>query len=243
MIYKFQLRRVMKILSGTFQFVFPTAPFKQDAGTGILPVFGSWEPFKGWVGRRVERGNGQARVGYVSEEEGERQEVRDALDQAVLKSVGSWERVAGVMGFSQGGRLTAGLVLGQLLGTSGGLIMEEGGGREGSGVLKTDLKFAVFVGSASSPLCMDDRVDGSHHGLLKGFPTVHAWGKGDPLRENCRKLEVLCRGEVCSQMNFDGGHHLPLTDVETSDLCHLIELAWEAGQKQTGTGTGKTVGM
>lgn len=238
-IYEFQCRRVMKVLSGTFRFVFVEAPFEEEAGTDILPAFEWCEPFGGWVRRRVETGDGPERVEYVSEEEGEKQEVQEALDQAVRKSVGGWERVGGVMGFSQGAQLAAGLVLGQLLGTTGGL--KEGGGREGTGVLKMDFKFAVFIGSPFSPLCMDDGVDGSHHGLLKGFPTVHAWGKADPLREACKKLEVLCQGEVCFPMDFDGGHHLPLTDVETTDLCHLIKRAWEAGQKQTGTG--KTMAM
>ncbi len=64
--------------------------------------------------------------------------------------------------------------------------------------------------------------------LLRMISIVHAWGRDDHVRSGCVEMHEMCDGDVCFQMDFEGGHHMPLKDVEAKDLCDLIRAAWFA---------------
>ena len=153
------------------------------------------------------------------------QEVR-RLDEVLLSvmegtegGVGSF---VGVMGFSQGARLVPGLLLRQKV--------EE---RDRLGGSMWKFRFGVMIGGPFPPISLhavedEEKLIGDYE-LLRTVPTVHAWGRDDHVKGGCVELWKACEGDECFQMDFTGGHHMPLKDGEANDLCDLILAAWYAG--------------
>jgi Serine hydrolase (FSH1) len=188
----------------------------------MLPVFASCAPFHRWVTRKWKLGEGDV-------EETSREEVGlvdGVLDECVARE-GGWERVVGVLGFSQGARLVPGLLVRQKL--------LEKAGKES----KWKFKFGVMVGGPYPPISMSEDVDVNNYELLRELPTVHAWGRDDHVKSGCVEMQRACESDVCFQMDFEGGHHMPLTDVEAKDLCDLIMAAWYAGGGSYEVGRGE----
>lgn len=143
------------------------------------------------------------------------------LDENLIKVMeenGGVRSFAGVIGFSQGARLVPGLLLRQLV--------EQ---RDKLGGSMWKLKFGVMVGGPYPPISVHENVKAEDYALLKTIPTVHAWGKDDHVKSGCVELWKACDGDECFQMEFEGGHHMPLKDGEARDLCDLILAAWYAG--------------
>lgn len=221
-VFKIQSRRLLWNLSGTFRFVFAQAPIEGTPGFGMLPVFESCKPFYRWVERRFVIGEGEVEetpeweVGWL-----------DEYFERLMDQHGGAKTFVGVMGFSQGARLVPGLLLRQKL--------EE---RDKLGGSLWKLRFGVMVGGPYPPICVHKNVKVEDYELLKGVPSVHAWGKDDHVRSGCEILRTVCGGEEgkCFSMEFDGGHHLPLTDRGAAELCGLIRRAWEVSGDGSGRG-------
>jgi len=210
-VFKIQARRLVWNLNKQFRFVFAQAPLEGTPGWGMLPVFASCAPFYRWVSKRF-------RVGEADKEETPAEEIT-AVDEVIWKVMeenGGIESFAGVIGFSQGARLAPGLLLRQLI--------EE----RDQGSSKWKLKFAVIIGGPFPPIAMSEKVDVKDYELLKKVPTVHAWGRDDHVLPGSKAMAEMCENENSFEMDFEGGHHLPLKDGEARDLCDLIMAAWYA---------------
>lgn len=140
----------------------------------------------------------------------------DAILEEVMEANGGIESFAGCIGFSQGARLVPGLLLRQKI--------EE----RDQGSSRWNFKFGIMIGGPYPPISMAQKVDPKDYALLKEIPTVHAWGREDHVLPGCKELQKICESDHCFQMDFAGGHHLPLKDVEAKDLCDLIMAAWYA---------------
>lgn len=211
-VFKIQSRRLIWNLSKQFRFVFAQAPIEGTPGFGMLPVFASCAPFYRWVNRRFVAGE--------SDVEATPRDEIDAVDErirAVMDENGGVESFKGVIGFSQGARLVAGLLLRQK-------IQERD-----LGTSPWKFSFGVMIGGPFPPIAMAEVVHVADYELLRHVPTVHAWGRDDHVKPGCVALREACESDVCFQMDFEGGHHLPLKDVEAKDLCDLINAAWFAG--------------
>lgn len=156
----------------------------------------------------------------------------DRLDQIlekIMQENGGVESFVGLMGFSQGARLVPGLLLRHLV-----LQKTRLGGSPYA------FKFGVMIGGPYPPICLHDEPKVEDYELLKGIPTVHAWGRDDHVKPGCEALWKVCEGDECFQMDFEGGHHLPLKDGEARDLCDLIRGAWYAGGGEMVVGGGES---
>lgn len=142
----------------------------------------------------------------------------DAIIEKVMDDNGGPATFAGVIGFSQGARLVPGLLLRQLF---------EQKTRLGGSMYK--FKFGVMIGGPYPPIGVHEGVKVEDYELLRKIPTVHAWGRDDHVIEGCKQLHQLCEGDECFQMDFEGGHHMPLSDSEARDLCDLMMAAYFAG--------------
>jgi len=212
-VFKIQARRLIWNLEKQFRFVFAQAPIEGTPGFGMLPVFASCAPFYRWVSRRFKAGESDVEVTPAEEVE--------VLDQIILKVMeenGGVDSFKGVMGFSQGARMTAGLLLRQQI--------------EGE-QSRWKFAFGVMIGGPYPPIGLTPEEyqiePDKDYALMKSVPTVHAWGRDDHIRDGCKQLAKICDSDHCFQMDFEGGHHLPLKDVEAKDLCDLIMAAWYAG--------------
>lgn len=177
----------------------------------MLPVFASLAPFYRWVSRRFK-------VGERTTESTPADEVA-TIDELLLRAMdenGGRESFAGVMGFSQGARLTAGLLLRQQLEI------------ETHGSSKWGFRFGVIIGGPFPPIGLTPDVAEMEYPIMSQVSTVHAWGREDPLKESARQLADVCDGPKTFVMDFDGGHHLPLKDDQAGQLCDLILDAWHA---------------
>jgi predicted esterase len=211
-VYKIQTRRLYWRLSSRFRFVFVQAPIEGPPGGGILPVFASVAPFYRWVSRRFQLGESTVEITSADEVA--------ALDELLLRTMdenGGREGFAGVMGFSQGARLTAGLLLRQQLEL------------ETYGSSQWGFRFGVMIGGPFPPIALTPNVTEMEYPVISQVPTVHAWGREDSVKEGARQLADVCDGPKTCVMDFDGGHHLPLKDDEAAELCGLIIDAWRAG--------------
>lgn len=228
-VFKIQCRRLIWTLGSQFKFVFANAPHEGDPGFGMLPVFESCAPFYRWVTRRWKLGEGPTEPTPAEEI----RMVDDALDKAVERDAGpgGWKNVVGVMGFSQGARLVGGLLLRQKL-------WEQEHPEDPAGC-KWQLKFGVLVGGPYPPIAMSETVTQDQYELLKEVATVHAWGRDDHVRSGCEELRAACDSDNCFDMDFEGGHHMPLKDVEAKDLCDLIMAAWYASGGSYGVAHGQ----
>jgi pimeloyl-ACP methyl ester carboxylesterase len=211
-VFKIQTRRLYWRLSSRFRFVFVQGPLEGEPGWGMLPVFASLAPFHRWVSRRFKPGEGGVEATPADE-------VR-VVDSIILRAMaehGGRNSFVGVMGFSQGARLAAGLLLRQQL-----EIKHHGSSEWG-------FKFCVVIGGPFPPIGLmtpeDVELD---YSVLRQVPTVHAWGRDDQVRQGAREMAHACDSPNTFVMDFEGAHHLPLKDSEADELCGLIVDAWHA---------------
>jgi predicted esterase len=266
-VFKIQTRRLIWQLEKQFRFVFAQAPIEGTPGFGMLPVFASCAPFYRWVNRRFKAGESDVETTPAAEVD-----TIDSIIYDVMEANGGVDSFKGVMGFSQGARLTAGLLLRQKIqerddlassssssefptsgtatttttttttpSSSASASASTGLGRG----LKTKFAFGIMIGGPYPPIGLSpspssDEVDMADYKLLKDIPTVHAWGRDDHIRPGCEALARLCESDHSFQMDFEGGHHLPLKDVEAKDLCDLIMAAWYAGGGKYAVGADET---
>ena len=213
-VFKIQTRRLQWALGKQFRFVFAQAPIEGDPGMGMLPVFASCAPFYRWVQRRFKVGDADVEITPP-----EQVATIDAILDKVIMENGGYETFAGVIGFSQGARLTPGLLLRQLTEL------------RDTGESKWHFKFGVVIGGPFPPISLTPPGTDIDYELLKQMPIVNAWGRDDPVKDACQPMFEICdwMGTGSLVMDFEGGHHLPLRDDEAKELSNLILQAFKAG--------------
>lgn len=213
-VFTIQCRRLIWNLKSQFRFVFVQGPLLSDPGHGMLPVFESVSPFYRWVTKKYVNN-----IVPGDKEETPKDEIEDIdyLIRHTMEENGGVDSFVGLIGFSMGARMVAGLLLRQLV--------EE----RNDGTCWTKFKFGVMVGGPYPPISMTEKVDPKDYELFRTIPTVHAWGRNDHVKSGCEELRKICEGDVCFQMDFEGGHHMPLSDAEARDLSDLIRGAYYAG--------------
>ncbi|KAN0120381.1 Serine hydrolase FSH [Hyaloscypha variabilis] len=195
-VFKFQTSALQRLLSKTFDFVFLDAPFVREAGDGVLPFFDGCEPFFRWKSKSDDN--------IFSHEEIE-PEVRKLIEKT-LKSRDNW---VGILGFSQGGRLAAGLLVEQER-------REELGESDGEG-----FKFGVFLMTPSPPMSELVYEAGGVEKLQ--IPSVNVVGKQDKWYESSRKLHKEYFEEGTAKLvEFDMGHRVPSEPADVMGVAREI---------------------
>ncbi|KAF2136527.1 uncharacterized protein K452DRAFT_193887, partial [Aplosporella prunicola CBS 121167] len=205
-IFRAQSRQLTMALAREFDFVFVDAPFPSTAGPGVLPVYEG--PYYAWLNRPPQ-----------------------PTDMAVVRAriadmVALEGPFAGVMAFSQGGRLATSLLLQECRG------MQRRRGRDTDQV---PLVFGVLLSSTYPPLGygdeaaeeqqridedLDEDVDeNGTHLMPKSFgppsslvtvPSVHVHGRRDPWRPANKQILTRCYdARTATLVEFVGGHHCP----------------------------------
>ncbi|KAE9380301.1 hypothetical protein N431DRAFT_432588 [Stipitochalara longipes BDJ] len=175
-IFNIQSIRLQRALSSKFNFVFLDGPFPGPPGPGVLPVFESCGPFLRWTRSPSD--------GTLPEE------TRTLITNACKAT-----EFVGVMGFSQGAKLAAGLMLEQQV-----------KGRKG-------FKFGVLLMGVCPPLVSGLSED--EKATRISVPSVVVLGKEDPWREEGRRLydEFWEEGRA-SLLELGVGHRLPTLEAE-----------------------------
>ena len=214
-IFKIQLRRLVSALRQYFTFVFVSAPLESGPGPGVMPIFADSGPYFRWMAPEEED---QAALQV---------KVRDLLRKTMKEDGGEF---VGVLGFSQGARMAAGLLADQ----------EEG---ENEGM--PEWKFGVLLCGSYPPISLsasrklvagpNNDIRRDEHGEIREpgigevirVPTVHMRGLRDIHLEKGRRLAKFFSDKI--EFEFDMEHHLPgaagdttSPRTATADLVHGI---------------------
>ena len=210
MIFNIQTIRIQRVLDPYFEFVFLDGPLHGEPGPGVIPVFEGLEPYRRW---------------HVKGSEG-----KPALTNALLQSFMEEQRrkdgrgFVGALGFSQGARTVAGLLLEQQL-----KQRKEGADWGGEG-----LSFGVMLNGTTPPLTAN-LTDGEKMERIS-VPSLHVVGRDDPWREDGLELHGKhFDQETATLVEFAVGHRLPILEEDTAKITNeILRMYRESeGGKQT----------
>jgi hypothetical protein len=189
-IFKFQLATLQSLLSQTFDFIFIDGPFETPAGYGVLPFFAGAEPFFRWKSKTDDN--------IFSHEE-----IEPKVQELIKKTLKSRDDWIGILGFSQGGRLAA------------GLIAEQERKEEETGEDEGGFKFGVFLNTPSPP--MTELVYEKDAEVRIQTPSLLVRGVRDHWFESSGVMrEKYFEEEMSKMVEFDVDHRIPnsLDDVK-----------------------------
>ncbi|KIW04141.1 uncharacterized protein PV09_04949 [Verruconis gallopava] len=234
--FKLQSRALIAKLQPTFRLVFADGPFFCDAGPGILPVYADFAPFRRWLRWLPEHKEVDAETAV--------EEIHYQLKQAMeeddrIGGTGNW---VGLMGFSQGAKVSAALLYDQQLqaaaGTSTGLpqwkfaILLAGRAPLVSlSSASAGCKALVDAAEISEGFATVDPEVWNGYEKLK-LPTVHVHGLKDPgLHLHRRLLEQYCEPGSTTVVEWEGEHRVP---IKTKDVEKVVAAIFDVA-KRTGS--------
>lgn len=195
MIFSVQTIRLRRVLQSHFDFVFLDAPFETGPGPDVLPVFEGCDPYLRWV---IESH-------HVDKPEKTKDLLKQRLEEQRRKDGRGF---VGVLGFSQGARVAAGLLLEQQV-IKPAVRSDEG------------LRFGVFLNGTCPPLTFG--LSDLERTEKIEFPTLSVIGLQDPWREDGRRLySEHCDRDHAVLLEFDVGHRLPLSEQDNAQLAAEI---------------------
>lgn len=250
-IFEAQSRSLIRHLQYSFRLVWADGPFFCDPHPDIIEVYGSYAPFRRWLRwmphqPELDDETCIEEIGYA---------IRGAMeDDDRAGGRGEW---VGLVGFSQGGKLSASLLLEQQSrqdkaaregkaeiddGPTGvkGLIWRFGlllAARAPLSNLNPDIqksKALIPAAGLSEDLKFDGAVD--QEAILR-IPTIHVHGRADPgLHLHQRLLNEYCTKETTTLIEWDGTHRVPIKSPDVEPIVEAVyEVAEKAGIKVTRT--------
>ncbi|KAF5683759.1 fusarin C cluster-oxidoreductase [Fusarium circinatum] len=179
-IMRVQLAKLERALSKSFQLIYLEGPLNSAPGPGVLPFFENCGPYSCWV----------SDDNSLSPEDKKDDEANAiAYIKSFILQNGPF---AGVLGFSQGARAAASILLEQQRET-----------------FTHDLLFGVFLcGTFPTFIHKDTEIR---------LPTLHVLGLSDPWYSQGQKLlSQSSHQSIKRVIKFDGGHHIPACPHEDS---------------------------
>ncbi|KAB8236638.1 uncharacterized protein BDW43DRAFT_298210 [Aspergillus alliaceus] len=217
-IYNVQCSQLAGLLKDDFEFVFFDGPFESGPGPGVLPAFREYKPYRSWFkqnGTEVELSDGS---GYDISG-------RDGVERVwkLMEAAGPGGEWVGVMGFSQGTRITGGLLLDQQRRTASG--------ETGS---HPKLKFGVCCMGGGAPMVSEIGHQMADTGSSEKIhiPTIHVHGLKDVfLALGQRQYATYYDSNTAKLYEVDYHHAMPWYRHEVQRLVELIrELYKETSQ-------------
>lgn len=207
-IFNVQSIRIQRALASHFSFVFVDGPFEIGPGPGVVPFFEGCGPFFRWISvtGQIEMPEESKKLLLKIEEQQRKKDGRGFV---------------GVMGFSQGGRAAAGLLLEQQL---------KKGASEHDG-----LRFGVMLNSIAPPLAYGVTEQGLAERI--NFPSLHVIGVDDPWKDSGRQLySEHFNKEQSVMLEFNVGHRLPILEEDTMKIVtEILRMHQETSAPETRT--------
>ncbi|TDZ37403.1 Esterase FUS5 [Colletotrichum spinosum] len=186
-IFQIQLVRLQRVLDTRFEFVFMDAPIETAPGPGVLPVFEGCGPYRRWVSDDPATPAAQF------------QTQKDRAVQLLKTFTKKNGPFVGLVGFSQGGRAAASLLL----------------EHQREPFLEVN-PFALFICGTFPPFV-------PHEGQKITAPTIHVIGLEDVYKPSSEELLELCSAESTRKVvRFPGGHHLPTSPETIQQLASMV---------------------
>lgn len=244
---RLQARALIAKLSPTFRLVFADGPFLCDPGPGILPVYANFGPYRRWLRWLPSH----APVDAESAIDEIWFQLKTAMDEdTALGADGEW---VGLLGFSQGAKLSACLLFDQQ-------VREEARKRgDGKALMEppTTWKFGVLLAGRAPLVSLSEYSEGrkglvSAAEISEGFesvpkeeeegeedaeghtlriPTVHVHGLLDGgLHLHRRLLNQYCDPKSATVVEWDGNHRVPIKMADVDKVVQAtMAVARESG--------------
>ncbi|KAL6794007.1 serine hydrolase FSH [Trichoderma sp. SZMC 28012] len=229
-IFHAQCRSIRAALQNDFRLVFAEAAFPSSTGPDVLSVYKDWGPFKRWLRWLPDQPNpGPDEI--ITQLD---QSLQDAMVMDDMRgATGQW---VGLLGFSQGAKVSASLLYRQQ--------MQEDG-MYGRGNASTNFKFGVLLAGSAPLVCLDPdrqpdaylpdpsqiidakglkRLTLRNSGRMLRIPTLHVHGTNDPGLDIHRQLfEEFCAPDSRRLVVWDGDHRLPIKTNDVGRVVHEIQ--------------------
>jgi predicted esterase len=248
-IYKVQSRALIRHLQHSFRLVWADGPFLCEPHPDVIEVYGSYAPFRRWLRWLPEHAEIGAEscideIGYA---------LRTAMeDDDRDGGTGEW---VGLMGFSQGAKLSASLLFEQQ-------AREEGAQKArhlvapGSAMPNIAWRFGILLAGRAplsnlNPLIISSEALVSAGGLSEGFqfckevddgailrkPTLHVHGTADPgLHLHRKLLDDYCERGSATLVEWDGAHRIA---IKTKDVNRIVDAIYDIAER-TGVAVTRT---
>jgi Serine hydrolase (FSH1) len=225
--FRLQSRALIAGLRPHFRLVFADGPFLCDPGPGIVPVYADFAPFRRWLRwlpehQEIDADTAIDEIWY---------QLNLCMDEDnKLGATGDW---VGLLGFSQGAKVSASLLFDQqkkeetLPGSSGTrwrfAVLLAGRAplvalSEASAVSKA----LVSAADISEGFEKIDVPEGDTRHVLT-LPTVHVHGLQDPgLHLHRRLLHQYCEPKSSTLVEWDGNHRVPIKSVDVKKVIDAI---------------------
>ena len=238
-IFHSQTRALRALLQPYFHLCFVDAPFIcQSPGPDVSAVYENFGPYRRWL--RWQAAHPEVESNTVVKA------IEAAIEAAMIEddakgATGEW---VGVLGFSQGAKVAASLLLRQQR-------MADRGERWKSRLATARFRFAVLM-AARGPLVSLEPDRGVMPGLgdaahlsnvgvthwegrtqqhILRLPTIHVHGMRDPGLELHRQLlELYCEEESVKLVEWDGNHRVPIKKHDVAAVVkQILDVAREVG--------------
>ncbi|KAF2754077.1 hypothetical protein EJ05DRAFT_147987 [Pseudovirgaria hyperparasitica] len=241
-IYETQCRTLLPLLRQHFRCVFVDAPFLCPPHPDIVTVYGEHGPFRRWLRWKEEH----APVHVESALEEITYSLRCAIeDDNRQGATGEW---VGLVGFSQGAKMAASMLLEQQTREA---QLSAGKGVGTCGVEGVRWRFGVLMAGRAPPVVLDPArqtgkslhtVDAVTDGAIKAnegvdkearikLPTFHIHGLQDPGLYLHRMLyKEYCEESSRKLMEWEGAHRIPLKTADVTEAAQgILDIARATG--------------
>lgn len=207
-IFRAQCRVLEKALKPFFRLCYAQAPYRSKPGSDVVSVYKNYAPFRAWLDpvQDTERITTETEIS-----------LRKAMAEDDIKgATGDW---VGLLGFSQGAKISASLLLAQQIRKA------ELGSQKPS--IMPKWKFAVLL-AGRGPLISATPM---HTRDLLRFPTIHVHGLTDPGLDLHRKLLYENFDKRHTRLiEWDGEHRVPIKTKDVADIVkEIISMARRIG--------------
>lgn len=229
-VFRLQCRGLFRSLNGTFRFVFPNAPYLSPADPVVMSTYAHLQPFRRWLRWEVDQPNpGPDAIC---------QDIDRVLYEAMVNdnAIGATGDWVAIMGFSQGAKLAASLLLRQQLRAE----------KLGQGQAGSDFKFAILLAGRAPLVALDPHLTNSlaladadelttgafaqvTGSFLQGLdhvlrlPTLHVHGMKDPGIANHRRLLTdFCKAGSTRLVEWDGDHRVAIQAADVAVIAKEI---------------------
>ena len=213
-IFRAQCRTLVRQLQSRFRLCFADGPYLSPPAQGIIPVYQDYGPFRSWLGPETDDKTTANEV-VVS--------LTAAMEADDKKgATGEW---VGMLGFSQGAKMSASLLLRQ---------PEPEPERERRA--GTNFRFAVLL-AGSPPLLSAFNTQPTNESFIEQqepllrLPTIHVHGlKDQGLLRHRQLLDDYCEKGSTRLIEWEGEHRVPIKSTDVKAIVnHIIDVSRQAG--------------
>ncbi|RDW58829.1 LijB [Coleophoma cylindrospora] len=242
-IFRAQCRIIRRHLENSFRLVFSDAPYLSKPGPDVTSVYADWGPFRSWMKPQPGAAYPFSTPPHRADDvlmpvhEDDANEVINAIDASLAATIkaddeagatGEW---VGLLGFSQGAKLAASLLLREQYQMELAGLSYKRTSRPSPG---PKFRFAVLLAGRGPLVTLNPdfqaffgREEDIQEAILR-LPTVHVHGLQDEglafhrdLRDRC------CARESTTTVEWDGNHRVPIKEPDVAAVVKALMTAYQ----------------